>query len=231
LELPQVDINDEILQLSLFVLATCKPSDKGYSGLEFGQGISKTVNTILQWTPKEANEEVPDESIKDFDQETPEVLPEKTKRAPSELAEETDGAHPILFAIMQKISSLLDDGTQSTHEQFIPKSGGGSSRFIDGTADRIMEHLRATMAVFLGHPIEIKPLSRKSESFATLVEQGKNQTIGRCMQTLFDRDFKFGGGLGRNGKVRGAVLTMISIEIVGVRLLGVGTETVRIEVL
>jgi hypothetical protein len=119
---------------------------------------------------------------------------------------------------MQKISSLLDYG--------IPKSGGGSSRFIDGTADRIMEHLRATMAVFLGDPIEIEPLCRKGESFVKHVEQGENQTIGHCMKILFDRDFNFGGGLGRNGKVRGAALTIISIEIVEVHLIDVGKESV-----
>ena len=237
LELPRVEIlqnNGEILQFFMFLqsfFATSKPSANDYCSPSFKEDISTTVNTILQWTPKEANEEVPNESIKDIDQKTTEAVTEETNWAPSGLAEETKGAHPILFAIMQKISSLLDYGTQLTHEQFIQKSGGRKSRFIDGTADRVMEHLRAAMAVFLGDPIEIKPLSRKGESFAKLVQQGENQTIGHCMQILLDRDFNFGGGLGRDGKVRGAVLTMISIEIIQVHLLDVGTENVRVEVL
>eukprot|EP00978_Attheya_sp_CCMP212_P009082 scaffold21373_cov57-Attheya_sp.AAC.6 len=220
LELPQVVDNEEILQFSMFLqsfFATCKPSDEDYSTLEFGQDISKTVNTILQWTPKESGEDVPEN--------------QEANIVPSGVAQETKGAHPVLFAIMQKISSLLDYDTQLTHEQFIPRCGVRSSRFMDGMADHTTEHLRATMAVFLGDPIEIKPLSRQGEPFANLVEHGENQTIGHCMQILLDRDFNFGCGLGRDGKVRGIVLTMISIEIIEVHLLGVGTESVRVEVL
>lgn len=55
--------------------------------------------------------------------------------------------------------------------------------------------------------------------------------IGHCLQILRDRDFNFGGGLVRNDKVRGAVLTMVSFDIIEVQRLGGGTKNVRLKAL
>jgi len=191
-------------------LPRCVVSRHVYETDEFKADIAKTVQAIWNWEPHRN--------------------PRGVYYRPSGKAQETKGAHPILFAIMQKIASIGDFGTRLTHEQFIPATGQKSRRFIDGMTDAIMEHLRATMAAFLGIPIEIKPLSRANETFEKLLEGAENQVIGHCMQILLDRDFNFGGGLGRNGKVRGVALTMISIEIVEVELRDVGTKDVRLVV-
>jgi hypothetical protein len=86
LELSQGEILQFFMCLQRF-FATSKPSDKDNSSRLFRQDIWKTVNTILQWTSKEANEEVPNELI-NFDQETTEALPEETNWAYSEICVE-----------------------------------------------------------------------------------------------------------------------------------------------
>ena len=139
-----VEAGDKLTPFWTFLqelLGACQECNEEYASKDYMKKIGKTVQVILNWKPNYSHSE-------------------GTFYRPSGQSEETRGAHPILFAIMEKIVTLLDEKTQVTHEQFIPETHFRSRRFIDGVGDNVMELLRATTAAYLGAAIEIKPVSR-----------------------------------------------------------------------
>ena len=183
------------------------PSDD-YKSEQYSSHIRETVRAIVTWET-DTNGSVP------------------ALYKPSWKGHETRGAHPILCAIMWKIANICNGNRHFFREQFVPKEGTRSPRFVDVVISDVVELMKATIPALLDVPLEIKPTAREKVSLPKMLVQGENQVIGHLAKILMEA-FHL-GGIGVDSAVRGVVMTMVSVEIVEMELSGVGTAKVKLE--
>ena len=183
------------------------PSDD-YKSKKYSSHIRETVRAIVDWEA-DTNDSVP------------------ALYKPSWKDHETRGAQPILCAIMWKIAYMCNGDRHFFREQFVPKEGTRSPRFVDVVISDVVELVKATIPALLDVPLEIKPTAREKVPLSKLLVQGENQVIGHLAKILMEA-FHL-GGIGVDSGVRGVVMTMVSVEIVELELSGVGTSKVKLE--
>jgi hypothetical protein len=116
-----------------------------------------------------------------------------------------------------------------SHEQAIWVDSKTSTQRIDFVVQRVQELLKAVLALSCFVPIEVKPLGRKQTTLADLHEEGVHQVIGHLAKEIYH--YLHLGGVGCDHVCRrGAVLTLVSVEIIEMELSGVGTENVTLRV-
>jgi hypothetical protein len=144
-------------------------------------------------------------------------------------SQEKDGVQPILYAIMVKMVQVLGIGHHPhlTREQVISKADQRRARVIDFVVtSSAEEYLLAILPAMLGVPIEVKPVLREKNKFAQLLVEAQNQVIGHlAKRAMFSFNF---GGIGEDCTVFGLELTLGSISVIVLELLGVGTADVRV---
>jgi hypothetical protein len=183
------------------------PSDD-YKSEQYSSHIQETVKAIVNWNA-DTNGHVP------------------SLYRPSWKCHETRGTHPILRAIMWKIGYICNGNKHFFCEQFVPREGTRSPRFVDVVISDVVEFVRATIPALLDIPLEIKPTAREKVSLAKILMQGESQIIGHLAKMLMEA-FHL-GGIGANRVVRGVVMTMVSVEVVEMELSGMGTAQVKLE--
>ena len=182
-----------------------------YGSKEFDKCIEQTCRHITDW------------------QKGTTVGDKITYYRPSGKAQETKAVQPILFALMWKIARILGGTMHLTREQYLPKENEKSKRWMDANwCDKVKQHLGSAKGGLLGKSVEMKPLSRKNNVFAKMVNGGENQEIGHMFQTLWDGAFQYCRGLGRDGRASGMVLTMASAKLLEVEISHVGTPEVNL---
>jgi hypothetical protein len=179
-----------------------------YRSEQYSSQIQETVTAIVDWE-RDTNGSVP------------------TLFKPCWKGHETRGAHPILCAIMWKIGCLCNGNKHFSREQFVPREGMRSPRFVDVVISDVVELVKATIPALLDVPLEIKPTAREKVPLSKMLKQGENQIIGHLAKILMEA-FHL-GGIGANRVVRGVVMTMVSVEIVEMKLSGMGTAEVKLE--
>jgi hypothetical protein len=128
---------------------------------------------------------------------------------------------------MWKIGCLCNGNKHFFREQFVPREGMRSPRFVDVVISDVVELVKATIPALLDVPLEIKPTAREKVPLAKMLAQGESQIIGHLAKILMEA-FHL-GGIGADKVVRGVVMTMVSVEIVEMKLSGMGTAKVKLE--
>jgi hypothetical protein len=160
-------------------------------------------------------------------------------RPPTADDKETSADQPILQAIISRVIRILAEGDNSgdaietssvlhedehgiTSEQVIPSEGDRSrGRRVDGTVHPPEEYLPAVLALMLQLSVEIKTSHDLETMRNKAFEKGRSQVVGHLgKQLAYSFDF---GGAGKNASNLGVVLTTGSIEVIEMKLTGVGT--------
>lgn len=132
---------------------------------------------------------------------------------------------------MWKINDILKGTAHLTPQQCIPKQVEKSDRCIDALLSQNVQHFLAEVnGNLIKKSCEFKPISRAGSSYEKMIQRGLNQTLGHNLQVLWDSCFQFCGGLGKDGKVSGIVLTMVSASLMDSSLSGVGTKTMDLKI-
>jgi hypothetical protein len=122
---------------------------------------------------------------------------------------------------------MCDGKKHFYREQFVHREGTRLPRFVDVVISDVVEFVKATIPALLDVPLEIKPTAREKVSLAKMLVQGENQVIGHLAKILIDAFHLWGIGIDR--VVRGVVMTIVSVEIVEMKLSGMGTAEVKLE--
>jgi serine/threonine protein kinase len=147
--------------------------------------------------------------------------------APGCVGQELAGVHPILYAIMFKMTQVLGLEQHVIHEQRMQAVETCSVRCVDFVVSPLAEeYLASTPPALLRLPVEAKPVARMGAQVRKLLQDALNQVLGHlAKKAMFFFDF---GGIGEDCTVVGLALNMGSVVVVVLELLDVGTERVRI---
>jgi hypothetical protein len=187
--------------------------------------VKNTVDALIAW---EADLDLDLDSEKGY------------ARPPTAEDKETSADQPILQAIISRVIRILaeggkisdtsrsvlhDDEHGITSEQIIPSEGDRKrGRRVDGTVHPPEEYLPTVLALMLQLSVEIKTFPDHESMRNKALEKGRSQVVGHLgKQLAFSFDF---GGAGKNATTLGIVLTTGSIEVIQMRLTGVGTVDV-----
>jgi hypothetical protein len=118
--------------------------------------------------------------------------------------------------------------TSSEHSIWVDDHAS-SARCIDFIMHRLQEKLRPVLPSSCFLAVDVKPVQRGSSvSLKALHEEGLHQGIGHLaeeIQHYFDL-----GGIGCNHRCRGIILSLVSIEVLEMELLNVGTKEVDVKI-
>jgi hypothetical protein len=174
------DLSDLVGFLQNVLKKSKVPSDD-YQSKQYSSHIQKTVDAIINWKT-DNNRRVP------------------ALYKPSWKGHETRGAHPILCAILWKIGNICNGNKHFFREQFVPREGTRSPRFVDVVISDVVELVKATIPALLDIPLEIKPTAREKVPLAKMLVQGESQIIGHLAKILMEA-FHL-GGIGADRVVR-----------------------------
>jgi len=143
---------------------------------------------------------------------------------------ETKADQPILGALLFRILAIIRPRSMSlTSERNIApysrKTGQG--RRIDLVVDDFKEFLHVLYPEMLGRAIEVKPTAHeKKTEFEENQTKAREQVMGHQAKRLLC-SFNF-GGIGEEDLVHGIVLSMISIQVLEMKVTRIGTNEVDI---
>lgn len=179
---------------------------------QYTNKIDQTVNAIIGWNVDD-NLSSGSSTIQFF--------------APGCVGQELAGVHPILCAIMFKMTQVLGLEKHVIHDQVMQKVETRSVRCVDFVVSLFAEEYSSTAsAAMLGLPIECKPVARKHYQLEQLLVEALNQVLRHlAKKAMYFFDF---GGIGEDCTVVGLALSMGYVVVVVLELSGVGTENVRI---
>ncbi|KAI2491566.1 hypothetical protein MHU86_22994 [Fragilaria crotonensis] len=174
--------------------------------------IDTTVNAIIGWNVDD-NSSTATSTTQFF--------------APGCVGQELAGVHPILYAIMFKMTQVLGLEQHVIHEQGMEKVDIRKVRSVDFVVSPLAEeYSSSTSPAMLRVPMECKPVARKNVPVGKLLVTARDHILGHMAKKamiFFDV-----GGIGEDCTLVGLVLTMGSFVVVVLELTGVGTENVRI---
>ncbi len=177
--------------------------------------INNTVNAIHNWR----------------DHSPPQKKrPKITFGRPHPTGTETKTDQPILLALVFQVLCILRNKPKMlSREQVLPAIGttGRAYRTMDLHVDEHREFLYSLFPEILGLAIEVKPVAEDSPTgFQKNQDMAREQVIGHMAKRLLC-SFDF-GGIGQDDVVFGIVLSMVSVQVLELKLTGVGTDQVRI---
>jgi hypothetical protein len=155
-------------------------------------------------------------------------------RPPTTQGSETKVDHPILHAVICRIIGILAGRSTDTsvlHEhgatkdQYVAAAAKMSSRRVDISAPH-PEYMAVVLPRIIVPPIEIKTAPFGKAKFKKAIETGRSQMFGHLGKRVMCA-FDF-GGVGHDACVIGVSLTYLSIEVVKVSLMHVGTPNVAL---
>jgi tRNA A-37 threonylcarbamoyl transferase component Bud32 len=137
-------------------------------------------------------------------------------------------SHKVIYAILFKIASILKVEAQTTtHEQTTEAEDMGQRHNIDYVIGCVCNHLQVSRLHTCIVPFEFKALANNAgKSFHWLQQKGFYQIVGHLARSLLPA-FCF-GGVGIDCTVRGAVLSLVSVEILELELKDAGTSNARL---
>ena len=132
--------------------------------------------------------------------------------APGCVGQERAGVHPILYAIMFKMTQVLGLEQHVKHEKGIEKVETRSVRCVDLIVSPLAkEYPSSTSAAMLRLPIECKSDARQHSNLSQLLLAALDQVLGQlAKKAMFFFDF---GGIGEDCTVIGLALTMGSVVV------------------
>lgn len=219
-----VDTNNLLCELREFVaklleqadVVTKKDKDSGT------RKIQQTADAILEWTPGRTVESL-GQIAGNFGR-------------PSSKGCETTADQPLFCALIFKMLAILEQSSTSVSSEqslaYVEKAR--RHRRIDFIVDEYREFLHVLFPEKLGRAIEVKSpamdvkalLKGDYGAFEKNQEQAREQVIGHlAKQLLCSFDF---GGIGQNDIVCGVVLSMVSIQVLEMRLTKIGTNEVKL---
>jgi hypothetical protein len=228
MQAPSLDVVDELLQNCADLKVECQSPNDLSDFVAFLQNLLKksqvpSDNYKSKKYSRHMQERVA--AIVDWGTDTDGSVPTLFK--PNWKGHETRGAHPTLCAIMWKIGYICNSDKRFFCEQVVSREGTRSPRFVDVVIADVIELVKATIPALLDVPLEIKPTAREEVSLDKRLVQGENQIIGYLAKILMET-FHL-GGIGADRVVRGVVMTTVSVEIIEMKLSGMGTAKVKVE--
>lgn len=115
--------------------------------------------------------------------------------------------------------------------QFLPEHQGKARRYVDGVMYyEPNQHLSVALGNLLGRRLlDIKPLTRKGESYDHVFRGGGNQILSHNFQDLYNAYFRFFGRLGQNVSSEGMVLSIASSQCLSASLQNAGAAEVDVK--
>lgn len=141
------------------------------------------------------------------------------------VSHELKASQEIIYTIMFKIAFILKIETQITNEQET-ELFGTLPKQIDDVIGCVCQHLRVARLHTCVVPIEIKALKNANTEYGASQAKVVDQVIGSLATSLMSA-FCF-GGVGADCKVRGAVFSLVSVEILELELKDAGTSNARL---
>ncbi|CAB9505709.1 expressed unknown protein [Seminavis robusta] len=152
---------------------------------------------------------------------------------------ETQADHPILHALVCRIVGLItqheeqpgnndgSDAASSTGTYSFDCGVTTEQRTDKSTVQTHTEHLALRLPAVVNVPVEIKASSKDQNKLNNRLEKGRNQIVGHLAKKLYHA-FHFGGA-GIEAAAVGVSLSQLSIEVIELKITGLGTNDVKLE--
>jgi hypothetical protein len=135
-------------------------------------------------------------------------------------------SHKLLCAILSRVASIQGNEVLITHEQGTEVSGTSAPNVADFMVGHVTQHLSRLLVSSHVVPIEAKALQQGDKDIETLQRQAIKQVLGHLSSSI--RSAFLFGGIGIDCIARGAVLTLVSVEILELHLKDAGTSKAKL---